>query len=138
MAKFDFGTDPSKLKFNVKHDDDTDQTKLRVNGTDYGGGSVTIDTSASTSIPIQVGNGNPTKWKLTGITVILNPDGPSPVTVPMTAQPGEVWTGALQTTDVAGLFDGALHVKAQWESQSSGKKEPVEDPVIIVNPKPTP
>lgn len=136
MAKINFGTDPSKLEFNVKHDDD--QTKIRMNGTDYGGGTVTLDTSASTSIPIQIGNGSPTKWKLTDISVVLNPDGPSPVTVPMTAQTGETWTGALQKADVDGLFDGALHVKAQWEERSTGKKDPKEDPVIIVNPKPTP
>ena len=136
MAKFNFGTDPSQLVFNVKHDDD--QTKIRVNGTDYGGGSVTLDTSASTSIPLQIGNGSPTKWKLTDVSVILNPDSTSPITVPMTKQDGETWTGTLQKTEVDGLVDGALHVKVQWEERSSGKKDPKEDPVIIVNPKPTP
>jgi hypothetical protein len=136
MAKVDFGTDPSKLEFSVKHDDD--QTKLRVNGTDYSGGSVTFDASASSSIPLKIGNGSPTQWKLTQVNVILNPDSTSPISIPMEKQDDETWKGALLASDVTNLVDGSLHVKAQWEERSSGKKEPKEDPVIIVNPKPTP
>ena len=134
--KADFGTDPQSLQFDVTHNDH--QTQIQVTSGDYAKGVVIIDADAPDDIPIQVGNGSAATRKLLSVSAVINPKGPTPI--PVTLAPGSngIWTGTLKKTDLEGLVSGELHVSVQWEKNSSGKKGPVEDPVIIVNPKTTP